>query len=738
MGEGSLDKAGLFKDESLDKDLFVVKLPQGDILLKNPVIHGKPNCEISSPILDFTPSDETIANVTNSRAGRPWSKKPTIFQNGPRFTFGLALKLLGLLPVMLWSWAGNLESMYESLLNDRIWEMVNERFNLPKGFLERHSDLDLIDRCDERLLPRWPVSPGPLARNANSLLVRPEIEPSVLNPDSELARIYNRVKCFGVPNYRGARVRINPNFKTEIWLDLLQGYDDLKVIDYMLYGWPAGYEAEIVPTLGLPNHSSSLKQPEAVDKYLIKEKECCAILGPFTKSPFSWFRSNPLMVRPKKEVGKYRVILDLSFPLNESVNSHIPSLSYDGAPYKLRLPTALNLAELIAKEGKGCFMYKLDLARAYRQLPIDPLDWPLLGISWKDEMYIDLCVPFGLRHGAMFCERVTTAICYAVKRACKAAMEAYIDDMGGVGGTNKELVEIEYKNVCATIVKMGLNLALDKCEGPSTFMTWTGTSFDSVKMIMKIEESKVSEALEIAENLLKRVDITLEELESFVGKIQHCIKFCPGGKRFLNRILQMRREMDESSRYGLTQGAVEDIDWLRKFLQVFNGQAVIRSQLIPSVKIHVDACLTGGGGIWNEKAYFSVGWPDFIKLWDISINDLEMFNVLLAVRLWKEELKGKTCRIYCDNNTAVQSMSSGRAKNTFMAGCLRELWWLCCTQDIFLACDHVAGVQNEIADLLSRANNSDSDERKFQNFIQASPLKEEIVYDESLFFPDRI
>ena len=33
-------------------------------------------------------------------------------------------------------------------------------------------------------------------------------------------------------------------------------------------------------------------------------------------------------------------------------------------------------------------------------------------------------------------------ICYAVKRACKAAMEAYIDDMGGVGGTNKE---IEYK-----------------------------------------------------------------------------------------------------------------------------------------------------------------------------------------------------------------------------------------------------------------------------------------------------
>ena len=73
-----------------------------------------------------------------------------------------------------------------------------------------------------------------------------------------------------------------------------------------------------------------------------------------------------------------------------------------------------------------------------------------------------------------------------------------------------------------------------------------------------------------------------------------------------------------------------------------------------------------------------------------------------------------------------------------MAGCLRELWWLCCNHDIFLACDHVAGVQNEIAYLLSRANNSDLDERKFQSFMHASPLKEERIYDELMFFPDRI
>ena len=89
------------------------------------------------------------------------------------------------------------------------------------------------------------------------------------------------------------------------------------------------------------------------------------------------------MVRPKKEEGKFRVILDLSFPEGKSVNGYIPRLSYDGGPYKLRLPTALDLAEEIAKEGAMCYLFKLDLARAYRQLPSDPLDWPLLGVQWN-------------------------------------------------------------------------------------------------------------------------------------------------------------------------------------------------------------------------------------------------------------------------------------------------------------------------------------------------------------------
>ena len=99
------------------------------------------------------------------------------------------------------------------------------------------------------------------------------------------------------------------------------------------------------------------------------------------------------------------------------------------------------MAELIASEGKMCYLYKLDLARAYRQLPSDPLVWPLLGAKLGRRLLVDKSIPFGLRHGAMNCERVTCSICYAVRKKLIAKLEAYIEDMGGVAPNNLKVAQ---------------------------------------------------------------------------------------------------------------------------------------------------------------------------------------------------------------------------------------------------------------------------------------------------------
>ena len=292
---------------------------------------------------------------------------------------------------------------------------------------------------------------------------------------------------------------------------------------------PASYESQTLPILNLPNHSSGNQHPIQVASYLDKEMKLGAMVGPFDFSPFEWTRTNTIMVRPKKEVGKFHVILDLSFPEGNSVNGFVPSLSYDGGPYKLRLPTALDLAEEIAKTGPMCYLYKLYLARAYRQLPSDPLDWLLLGVHWENKYWFDKSIPFGLGHGAMNCQRVTSAICYAVDKELDAPLVPYIDDMGGAAPNNLEMAQAKYEGVCETITKMVLDLALEKCHGPSKFMTWTCMSYDSIRMIMSIEMSKVEETLELAFYLFDKCDVSLKDIETLIGKLQHAIKFCPGG-----------------------------------------------------------------------------------------------------------------------------------------------------------------------------------------------------------------
>ena len=225
-------------------------------------------------------------------------------------------------------------------------------------------------------------------------------------------------------------------------------------------------------------------------------------------------------------------------------------------------------------------------------------------------------------------------------------------------------------------------------------------------MWMEIDSDKIEETLELALTISKEKEITLNRIEVLLGKLQHCIKFCPGGRQFMNRLLDMRRDMSEKGKYELTAGASEDLDWFFKFLRKFNGRAVIRSQFVPTVTLHVDVCLVGAGAVWRDNKFVAYKWPAFVKNWDLKINELELFNIVMILRKWKEQLRGETLNIWCDNNTSVMSLMNRKARNSFMAACLRE----------FLLCEHIAGSDNNEAELLSRAYNSPETWRKYQEF----------------------
>ena len=115
---------------------------------------------------------------------------------------------------------------------------------------------------------------------------------------------------------------INPqNLKNE-----LKDYDR-DATQYLVRGIEEGFRLGCLhsPSIHPPhNHKSALEHKEVVHEYIIKGKACDRIAGPFESPPLSNFKVSPLGVVPKSEQGKFRIIHDLSFPENNSVNSNIP------------------------------------------------------------------------------------------------------------------------------------------------------------------------------------------------------------------------------------------------------------------------------------------------------------------------------------------------------------------------------------------------------------------------------
>ena len=216
----------------------------------------------------------------------------------------------------------------------------------------------------------------------------------------------------GTYNASGARIRVPSGLCIEAWRRYLSDYTDTNLVDFLAFGWPINFDREAPLQATEVNHPSATQHSTDIDFYIATELGFGALAGPFGGHPVSYFHTSPLMTRPKKGSEHRRVIVDLSWPDGASVNDGIVSGWYLDGPAPISLPTVEYMENRLLQLGRGAFMYKTDLAHGYRQLRVDPTDWPLLGFQHDGKWYMDLCPPFGLRTSALFMQRTSEAISF--------------------------------------------------------------------------------------------------------------------------------------------------------------------------------------------------------------------------------------------------------------------------------------------------------------------------------------
>ena len=132
------------------------------------------------------------------------------------------------------------------------------------------------------------------------------------------------------------------------------------------------------------------------------------------------------MTRDKPD-GGVQVIVDLSWPLSNSVNSCIPDNQFDVMSFNLKYPNIDMIIEKIQEIGPEALLHKVDLERAFRNLRIDPTTYPLCCLKWNDVIYVDVSVAFGLKIGAAAFQMCTDIITYKLCQQGAWVMN-YLDD----------------------------------------------------------------------------------------------------------------------------------------------------------------------------------------------------------------------------------------------------------------------------------------------------------------------
>ena len=216
----------------------------------------------------------------------------------------------------------------------------------------------------------------------------------------DMVKLCNEVMKRGYPNAWGARIPLKLRWNLTLMESLLNNYEDKEVIEWLKYGWPISRPPnwpDPVPTFN--NHASADNHPECLQAYVHKELERSAIAGPVSCIPFTErLGVSPLSTREKRDSPDRRILMDLSWPPDLSVNDGIAKDQFMGFNAKLTFPTVDSIAKRIVElENQGNIMlFKVDLSAYFRQIPLDPGDYSLLCFTWNKELYFDLVSPQGL------------------------------------------------------------------------------------------------------------------------------------------------------------------------------------------------------------------------------------------------------------------------------------------------------------------------------------------------------
>ena len=434
------------------------------------------------------------------------------------------------------------------------------------------------------------------------------------------------------------------------------------------------------------------------------------MLGPFPIHAIPNAQISRIGVIPKKSSSKWRLITDLSFPPRYSVNDGIdPTLT------TLSYISVDTVAQKVALLGAGSLMAKADIQEAYRLVPIHTDDKHLLGLSWQDQLFIDIALPFGLRSAPLIFTALADGLQWILQQNGMSYVEHYLDDFITVGPPGSDQCLQNQQILTATCETLGIPLAPRKSVGPTTCLTFLGIEIDSIAAELRLPQEKLTKLKDLLTEWQQKKVCSREQLESLLGHLNHACKVVTPGRSFISRLISLLTDAKKKHRYmsRLNEDARSDLRWWHTFIESWNGVTILHTQSRehPDHEIWSDASGSWGAGALWQTEWFQVRWPQSLSYENIAAK--ELIPITMACAIWGAQWSGLTIKVHCDNKAVVDLINSGYTRETLLSHLLRCLFFFVARFDFTLVASHIPGKDNVLADALSRDN--------LQFFLSESP-----------------
>ena len=274
---------------------------------------------------------------------------------------------------------------------------------------------------------------------------------------------------------------------------------------------------------------------------------------------------------------------------------------------------------------------------------------------------------------------------------------------------------------------LGVPIAHEKTEGPTTKMEYLGLTIDTVKMCIQIPETKVNELLKHINTVAFSKKVTLKQLQSLCGSLAFCTRALPAGRAFSRSLYMATSKATKPHHFiRITKTMFDDLMVWKHFLENFNGVSyILDKNWVSNLDLHLFTDSAGIGDSLSSKnngcGVFFMGswcyfpWPlhwhgsDIMK----DMTFLEIIPIALAICLWQLMFNKKKIMFHVDNQAVVSILNSMTAKSERVLKVLRFIVYKSLTGNFHVKAMYISTFKNLIADSISRG--------QFQKFRQLVP-----------------